>query len=38
VHEIPASRPGPVAIIALVIAFGIIVSVGNWRMVSSWFA
>jgi hypothetical protein len=37
-YEIPASRPGPISITVLVIAFGIIFSVGNWKMVSGWFS
>lgn len=36
--EIEASRPGPIAIVVLIIAFGIIFSVGNWKTVSSWFS
>jgi hypothetical protein len=37
-NEIDASRPGPIAITVLIIAFGIIFSVGNWKMVSGWFS
>ncbi len=37
-YEIDASRPGPIAIVVLIIAFGIILSVGNWKMVSGWFS
>jgi len=37
-NEIPASRPGPISITMLVIAFGIIFSVGNWKTVSGWFS
>ena len=35
--EIHASRPGPIAIFVMVIAFGIIFSVGNWKMISGWW-
>jgi hypothetical protein len=37
-NEIDASRPGPIAIVVLIIAFGIIFSVGNWKTVSGWFS
>lgn len=36
-EEIHASRPGPIAIIILIIAFGIVFSVGNWSTLKSWF-
>ncbi|MFN4281130.1 MAG: hypothetical protein ACK4NA_00680 [Alphaproteobacteria bacterium] len=32
VEEIPASRPGPISIVALVIMFGIILVVDNWSL------
>ncbi|MFN4281132.1 MAG: hypothetical protein ACK4NA_00690 [Alphaproteobacteria bacterium] len=37
-HEIDASRPGILAIIVLIIGFGIIFTVPNWKTVSGWFA
>ena len=33
VEDIPASRPGPIAIVAMVIALGIILTVDNWTLI-----
>ena len=33
VEDIPASRPGSIAIVAMVIAFGIILTVDNWTLI-----
>lgn len=33
VEDIPASRPGPVAIVAMIIVFGIILVVDNWVLI-----
>ena len=32
-NEIHASRPGPIAIFVMVIAFGIILTVDNWTLI-----
>jgi hypothetical protein len=37
VEDIPASRPGPVAIVAMIIAFGIILTVDNWSLIKPLF-
>lgn len=33
VEDIPASRPGPISIIGMIIAFGIILTVDNWSLI-----
>jgi|LakMenEpi03Aug12_release.lakeMendotaPanAssembly.Ray.scaffolds.fasta_scaffold3530550_2 hypothetical protein len=33
VEDIPASRPGPISIIAMIIVFGIILTVDNWSLI-----
>jgi hypothetical protein len=38
VEDIPASRPGPISIIAMVIAFGIILTVDNWTVIKRLFS
>lgn len=38
VSDIPASRPGLIAIVVLTIGFGIIFAVPNWKTISGWFA
>lgn len=38
VEDIPCSRPGPIAIIAMVIAFGIIIAVDNWSLIKRLFS
>lgn len=37
VEDIPASRPGPIAIVAMVICFGIILVVDNWVLIKRLF-
>ena len=37
VEDIPASRPGPISIVAMVIAFGIILTVDNWSLIKPLF-
>lgn len=38
VEDIPASRPGPISIIGMVIAFGIILTVDNWTVIKRLFS
>jgi hypothetical protein len=38
VEDIPASRPGPISIVMMVIAFGIILTVDNWSVIKRLFS
>lgn len=38
VEDIPCSRPGPISIIAMAIAFGIIIAVDNWSLIKRLFS
>jgi hypothetical protein len=38
VEDIPASRPGPISIVLMVIAFGIILTVDNWTVIKRLFS
>lgn len=37
VEEIPASRPGPISIVGMIIVFGIILVADNWILIKRLF-